>query len=303
MKNSLLKRSVALFTLAFILFSAGCSCSSRTGKKELVVFKDAVFEKLIKEELKKDTVYTDDLSDVSGIQILADKFIFLSGSGRPERDIILYGDDAFEYEEQKYTGFGTIKTLEDLKNFPALNALKVFLQPEIDYSTIPSMEKLTQLTISQSKLKDIAFLSNAVNIVSLSLSTNNISDISPLGGCTKLTFLSVDFNDVSDITALSKLSQLKRISFYSNQISDLSPIKDLKSLENIALYDNKIKDIGALSGLTNLKKLELINNEIEDVSPLKDFASFEELRLSGNPIKNLDVLKHIENLEYKRVYP
>lgn len=303
MKNSLLKRSVALFTLTFILFSAGCSCSSRTGKKELVVFKDAVFEKLIKEELQKDTVYTDDLSDINGIRILADKFIFLSGSGRPERDITLFGDDAFEYEGQKYTGFGTIKTLEDLKNFPALIALHVFLQPETDYNTIPSIEKLTRIIISQSKLKDITFLSNAVNIVSLSLSTNNISDISPLGSCTKLNYLSVDFNDVSDITVLSKLTQLKSISFYSNKISDLAPLKDLTSLEDIKLYDNKIKDIGALSGLSNLKKLELINNEIEDVSPLKDFSSFEELRLSGNPIKNLDVLKHIGNLEYKRVYP
>ncbi|HZJ74988.1 MAG TPA: leucine-rich repeat domain-containing protein, partial [Clostridia bacterium] len=286
MKNSLLKRFVALFTLTFILFSAGCSCSFRTGEKELVVFKDAIFEKLIKEELQKDTIYTDDLSDIKGIQILADKYIFLSGSGRPEKDITLYGDDTFEYEEQKYTGFGTIKTLDDLKNFPALTVLKVFLQPETDYSTIPSIEKLERITISQSKLKDITFLSNAVNIASLTLSTNNISDISALGSCTKLTFLSVDFNDVSDITVLSKLTQLKRISFYSNKISDLSPLKDLTSLEDIALYNNKIQDISALSGLTNLKKIELINNKIEDVSPLKDFSSFEELRLSGNPIKN-----------------
>ncbi|MGI6745579.1 MAG: Internalin-A precursor [Firmicutes bacterium ADurb.Bin300] len=296
---------LALALVTFIVFSSGCSCDRKTGSinEEAIVFKDPVFGKLLKEELGKDEVFPKDLSDVTGVQISADKFLHLTGGGRPDKSIIHFYEDTFEFEGVKYTGYGTMKSLEDLVHFPELSALRVTLQPEIDYSTIPTTNaKLAVIFIYQSKLTDVSFVSAYPSIKQLVFNTNNISDVSPIASCTALTHLTLDNNNITDISSLSTLKELKSFSLYSNKVSDISVLENFTKLEKISFYNNKIKDISPLAKLPNLKAVEMINNQIEDVSPLKNFTSFEELRLSGNPIKNLDVLKHIENLEYEETY-
>jgi len=267
--------------------------------KQPILFKDPLFEKLLKQELGKDKVYLSDLSDISGVEIVADQFIFLSGPNRPNRSIALYGEDTFEYDGKKYTGFGTMKSLEDLKCFPKITALRISLQPELDYSIIPYIDRLYHIAIYQSKLSQVKFLSEAINLTTLTIDSNNITDISSIKNMTKLKFISVNFNKCTDISVLKNLTALEQISFYSNEITDITPLANLKALKKIGMYDNKVVDISILANLSNLTYVEFINNKITDVSPLKEFKSFKRLALKGNPIKNIGVLSHIENLEYE----
>lgn len=300
-----------LLLLVFILlFAVKCAKDSESpkdpgtvgnqdpGDKEALKFADPVFEELLKAELGKEEIYPADLAGISGVRIAADKFMFLSGKGRPSKSIILYEKDTFEYEGQKYTGYGTMKSLEDLQYFPDLTALHVTLQPGVDYSTIPEDLKLGQLTITQSQLTDLGFLQKVPGLVSLNLNTNDIGDISILKELPELKYLSLNFNQISDLQALVELLKLEELTAYDNQIVDITPLAELKNLTEIGFYNNAIKDITVLQGLTNLKTVELINNQIEDVSPLKDFTAFERLALTGNPVTNIELLDHIANLEF-----
>lgn len=267
-------------------------------EQEPVVFSDAVFETLLKAELGRETIYPADLAEFTGIEIAADQFLFLSGPDRPNKSIILFAPDAFEYDSKKYTGYGTMKSLDDLKYFPKLTALRVALQPEINYNTIPNVAQLNHVSVSLSKLSDIDFLSGATNLTSVSLSTNNISDISVLENCKNLKYLYANYNNISDLSPISTLTSLKKINFYQNKLTDITPLAKLTSLEEIGMYNNSVSDISVLAGLPNLTNVEFIGNQITDVSPLKDFKSFERLALTGNPIENIELLSHIENLEY-----
>ena len=267
---------------------------------EPISFEDPVLFNLLKKELGKDEILPKDLAEYTSIEIAADEFAFLAAGGDSEKSIIHYMEDAFEYDGVRYEGFGTMKSLADLKYFTSLDKIYITLQPEIDYSTIPEeiAEKVRVVLIYQSQLEDISFLEKFENLMVLTLNTNNIKDLSPLEGKDKLIWLSFDWNEVQDLTPISSLTALKSISAYSNKISDLTALSDLPNLEEIEFYNNLIKDIGPLKNITTLKSVELINNQIEDVTPLKEFESFEELRLTGNPIKNIDVLSHIKNLEF-----
>ncbi len=291
---------IAVLLVAVPLSFLACSSGAPSAKGESVTFEDPKFGQLIKDFLGKDEITTTDLSQITGIQLFADQFIFLTGPDSPAVSVVLFGEDTFEYEGTKYTGFGTMESLADLKSFPMLNTIDIALQPAIDYYTIPNLDRLTNVMISMSKLEDIGFLSGAVNLINLALDGNKVSNISPVSSMQKLKYLFLHYNNVSDISPLEGLPSLKRVGFYGNSISDISVFASLPALEQVEMYDNKISDLSPLKNIKTLKKVELINNQITDVSPLKDFDSFEELRLTGNPITNIDVLSHIANLEFEQ---
>ncbi|MCR6492475.1 leucine-rich repeat domain-containing protein [Cellulomonas sp. P24] len=263
-----------------------------------ITFADPVFERLLKAELGKDEIAPADLVGYTRVNIAADQFLLLSGNGRSPGSIVHFGEDAFEYDGQRYTGFGTMTTLADLAYFPDLTNLLVTLQPGIDYSTIPVLDRLTLLNIMQSQLTDIGFASAGTKLNNVSLDTNAITDLGPLASCTSLTRLDINYNQVGDLTPLAGLTKLTSLRAYGNQISDISALARLTALKRIGFYGNQISDITVLASLPNLTEVELINNRVEDVSPLAGFTSFERLALTGNPVRNLEVLGHIENLEF-----
>ncbi|MBP1918310.1 leucine-rich repeat domain-containing protein [Youngiibacter multivorans] len=270
-------------------------------ENKAISFSDPVFEKLLKAELKKDEILPSDLEKFTWIGIGGDHFMQLAGGDIKAKSIILFFGTEVELEGVRYKGFGTMKTLDDLKHFKNLNAINVTLQPELDFSTIPEdvLGRLVNIIVTQSKLKDISFVKNAKSLKSMNMAFGEVSDLSPLANCKELLYLSGSNNPLNDLSPLADLINLKTISFYSSQIKDLTPLSGLVNLKTLELYNNQVEDISPLAGLKNLKELELIDNKVKDVSPLKDFESFDELRLNGNPIENIELLDHIENLEFE----
>ncbi len=263
-----------------------------------ITFADPVFERLLKAELGKDEIAPADLAGYKRVDITADQFLLLTGNGHKPGSIVLFGDDAFEYDGQRYSGFGTMTTLADLAYFPDLTNLSVTLQPAIDYTTIPALDRMTRILVTQSRLSDIGFLAAGTNLLSLDLGSNAITDIGPLASCTSLTLLAINYNQVGDLTPLAGLTKLETLQAGGNQVSDISALAGLTALEQIGFYANQISDIAVLAGLPNLTEVELINNLVEDVSPLAGFASFDRLALTGNPVRNIEALSHIDNLEF-----
>ena len=263
-----------------------------------ITFADPVFEKLLKAELGQDEITPADLAGYQSVQIAADEFVLLTGNDRDPGSIVFLGEDTFEYADQRYTGYGSMTTLADLAAFPDLNSVFITLQPGIDYTTFPGLDRVEILSITQSKLTDVGFLSAASHVRYLTLDTNAITDVSPLAACASVVGLYLSFNQVADLTPIAGLTTLTSLYAYRNQISDISPLAGLSNLEKIGFYENQISDISALAGLPNLTYVELTHNTVEDVSPLAGFASFDRLALSGNPVRNIEVLDHIDNLEF-----
>ena len=151
----------------------------------------------------KDDIYPE-LADYGVIQICGDEFIFLSKSSSEMKNITHYGEEIFEYRGYFYTGYGTMKSLVDLKHFPSLFYIWITLQPDIDWSTVTDdvVKQVKNIAIFQSKLTDIRFISRFENIIILSLDYNNIRDLSPLVANMKLVEVSFNYNQVYDLSSL-----------------------------------------------------------------------------------------------------
>ncbi|HCX64545.1 MAG TPA: hypothetical protein DHN33_04980 [Eubacteriaceae bacterium] len=272
---------------------------AQEGPEEVIAFAEPVFERLIKEALEKEEIFPSDLSEYTGLNIVGDEMIVLSSPDLPEESVILMGEDGFEYKEERYTGYGTMKTFEDLKHFPSLSNLKITLQPEADFTTIPENDQITVLSLSQSHLTEVEFLDRFSGLMFLTIYVNDIVSLDGMEELTNLKQVQASSNEISDVTALSELVNLTRVDLSINKVENLEPFVKLTNLEQLWLYDNNITDISPLEGLSgSLKDLVLSHNAIKDVSPLKEYTEMERLDLSGNPVENREDIEHIENATY-----
>jgi hypothetical protein len=145
---------IIIILIIFLLIIFKCS---KKEKNIPIIFKDETFFLMIKKELNKEKIYASYLSEISGIMIASDEILGLSGGGHTDKSVILFGYDEFEYENKRYKKEGTIKTLEDLKYFPKLTSIRIYLQPNIDFATIPNKEKIYNLGLSQNKINSLEF--------------------------------------------------------------------------------------------------------------------------------------------------
>jgi hypothetical protein len=286
---------VGIIVLIIVVFILMSSCSKKEIEEELV-FKDKVLETMIKEELDKDKVYPSDLNEISGLLIASDRLIGFSGGGYTDKSVILFGFDSFEYEGTRYKEFGTITSLEDLKYFPKLTSLRIYLQPNIDFDTIPNKGNIYNLGLSQNQIEDLTFLEGFDKLMYLSISSNKIVNLEGIENVDGIKRLNLNSNDVEDISLLEGFNNLENLDLTYNAVKDVSALSNLPKLEYLSLYENGISDISPLSNIKSLKELYLNNNSITDISPLKDFTSFEALNISGNPITNYEEINHIKNV-------
>ena len=285
---------IGVIVLIIVLFLLISSCSKKDNGEPLV-FKDKVLEGMIKSELDKDQIYASDLSEITGIMIASDKLLGFSGGGHTDKSIILFGFDEYEYEGVRYSGDGTIETLEDLVYFPKLNSIRIYLQPNIDFDTIPNKANIYNLGLSQNKLDSLTFLEGFDKLMYLSLSSNSIVNLNGVENVKTIKRLGLNSNDVVDISLLEGFNNLEHLDLTYNAVLDVSPLSSLPKLNYLSLYENGISDISPLSNVKSLEELYLNNNNITDISPLKEFTSFKALNISGNPITNYEEINHITN--------
>lgn len=152
---------------------------------------------------------------------------------------------------------------------------------------IGELHKLTSLNISNTSLPDYRFISKLALEI-LSVDNTGISDITFLSNQVNLTSLGIGYNKISDITALKGLTKLNSISAWGNAIVDISPLKNCP-LQYMGIGSNKIKDISALAN-KELYYLYLNDNQITDIETLKSVRA-KDLDLSNNAISKIDALK------------
>lgn len=277
-----------------------------------IVFKDSVFERLIRDKIKVnkpgwDPLYKSDVEDITDLMeqncgIKSDNTIkYINGI----EDLVNLKSLTLTYCQIE--DISPLKGLTNLKelmlyddNITDISPLKGLTNLEFlelygnQIADIPSLEGLTNLKdidLGKNKIHDITLLKELSNLQKLNLVYNNITDISPLKELTNLNYLVLDNNNISDISSLEKLSNLQELSLGNNKITNISPLKGLTNLNSLVLDNNNITDISALKRLTNLKFLDLGSNKISDISPLEGLSNLSGLWLKDTP-KN-EVYKEI----------
>ena len=155
---------------------------------------------------------------------------------------------------------------------------------------------LTSLTVTDSRVKNLSFLSGLTSLTSLTLSGNEIEDLSGLPNSLQTLDLS-DNASLADLSKLSGLSNLTTLNVSGTAVADVSKVP--ASVTNLDISGTSVVDLGQLP-TTNLESLKASGNGISDATAVSAMTSLKELDLSNNPgllISGIPSLTSLTNLK------
>ncbi|MBC1241516.1 NACHT domain-containing protein [Nostoc sp. 2RC] len=180
--------------------------------------------------LEKLNILEDDITDFSPLTNLS-KLTSLSIGA-----VISESGGALMQSEQ-------ISIINSLEKLYSLKNLSIYQTKVKDISPLTSLFNLTNLELNENKINDLSSLANLTNLVSLSIAEAGVTDISPLVKCHSLRKL-----------CLGKIRIFGSTLFTSKTpVSDLSPLANLPNLTELVLGDTDVTDFSPLERLPNLK--------------------------------------------------
>ncbi len=156
--------------------------------------------------------------------------------------------------------------------------LSIVKLTDSDIESLLKMEKLTDLTLTETGLSDMEFLT----------------------GLPWLKSLTVYFGTIEDYSALKDMPALETLRIRSSGVSDYSPFACLSDtgVTVLDLGEGGGDDLTPLSGLTNLKELYLDHSTLPvDLSPLCSLTNLETLDLSYTNIGSVTDLSGMTSLK------
>jgi Leucine-rich repeat (LRR) protein len=128
----------------------------------------------------------------------------------------------------------------------------------------------SSLSFSDASVRDIAPLSEFVNLVSLHFSGTGISHVFPLENLTQtLTSLQATNSPIHDLTSLAKFTLLEDLDVSNTPADELRPVSGLKKLIRFNCSGTQIKKLDALEDLDALQNLDCSNTKVTNLSPLE----------------------------------
>lgn len=162
-----------------------------------------------------------------------------------------------------------------------------------DYSVLYTLKNLQDLSLRDTSIKEIGFISEMPDLSSFTLDDSSVLDLSPLADCAGLTSLvladcseAADFSSVDSLTGLTSLE----LSLYSTQ--KMPALNTLTRLEKLAI--SGAGDISFLASMPQLKELSIYGC---DVSRYDAFSALTELSVSGDKLSDLSFTEWLPLLE------
>ncbi len=247
-----------------------------TNNEVIVIFEDEILENHIREELSipEDDITSTDMLALYSLTI-------------PELGVTNLKGLEYALELNRFSLSGeNVVSLEPLKN---LNSLERF---SLRYSTIENLPiefsqdvNFTTVSIVNTKINDVNFLSHMTNIDHLTMTDAGLTDISPL----------------------ANLNNVKQLNLRGNEISDISVLQGKDTLEILNLQHNNVSDVSPLAGLARVHDLVLSFNPAYDLEPLEMMPSLRTLVIHlHSDVRHLirdqvEILEEMEiNVEYNR---
>lgn len=162
-------------------------------------------------------------------------------------------------------------------------------------------ERATELSFSGEEFRALDRIPPGIEYLTglqhLSLSSTKITDLAPLSGMTGLRELYLNNTQITGLSALEKLIRLERLRLANTSISDLTAISYLTELWEIWLNGTNISSISQLGNLKNLKMLRLPGERINDYSPLINAPALVFLGIHGSKLIDLSPIASVSQIK------
>ena len=198
-----------------------------------------------------------------------------------------------------------ILSIIDIKKIPKINASQYINKLVIryclnitDFSAIKELTNLQEFWIRNSKIKNLSFLENSLNIKEIML--KNCHELSDISIITKFKLDYFHLSNCQGIIDVSLFSQcdIKYIYIKESVIRDFSSLGDLPFLEKLTIINNIFVDsLLCLKDNYQLKNLTIINcPNITNVSFIKENSKLEILQLNKIGANDLSPIVNCGNL-------
>lgn len=185
-----------------------------------------------------------------------------------------------------------LANIDFLKDYTFLEALDITSVDDYDFSFLPAISQLKDLSIS-SEGKNRIDLSSQVNLEFLSLKWRK--GIQGIEHCKRLKELILWEYDEFDLSPFQMLHNLEKLAIKTSSIKVLKGLEHLASLAQLQLGNCRaLRSIKALDGLKKLTSIEIeACSKIEDYNSLTDLRSLEMLGIID--CKAVSSIKFIQN--------
>ena len=261
-----------------------------SGVIEEVEFSDPTIEALIRQQLQvsaEATIHTNDLWPITSLTI-------------PE--------GAASYEDLSYLPYLQSLTIQgsSADSLAPLSALRQLTELTItdsqvkntDLLTIAGLPALQKLTMRNCGLSSIENLQSAINLQHLDLGSNSIRNISALSFMKNLTSLNLSHNALTSLNSLSPLTDLQELDVSYNSLVSILPISGCTQLTKLNISNNSIVTLSGMEKMTALTELDLSANRISDVSDLTICLGLKQLNLADNKLTDISALSVLKGLQY-----
>lgn len=164
-----------------------------------------------------------------------------------------------------------------------------------DFSPLCLLSKLEYLSITDTGLDDLSFLSACNDLKYLSIRDNpGLDDISTLSSFDELTVLDFNNTAVSTLIPIQNLTGLKELQLGGTNVSDLSPISGLVNLEDELDFSRNSGidnvDFAVVANFPLLKHLAMGDISVSDISAMATLTHLQELHMENLPVIDISVL-------------
>ena len=158
----------------------------------------------------------------------------------------------------------------------------------VSFEGIPSLPRLTTVTINGGVPKDLTPLLVLSGLKTLELQNSIIADLTPLTGLANLVKLNLYGSTVKNFSPLAGCPALKELNYYATKGADYSTLAKLTKLEVLEGGLTDLKDISWITALTNLKKFMLFAEAVSDYTPLAKLK-LEDLKIWNMKVNSIDL--------------
>jgi Leucine-rich repeat (LRR) protein len=187
--------------------------------------------------------------------------------------------------------------IDTLEKMTWLTELTIHDVEYTDLNVIGNLSSLERLTIAETEVKSLGFLSGLGKLKFLRLTGNDAAlTVPPLSDMAQLEEIIIDCAATEDVSYLNGLSGVKRAELYN--INSLEPVRDFSSLQHLTLgFGWLLEDLSPLGTLAELESLQMYGGTYYQLHGEEAIGNLQKLKtLNLNGADNFFLIDFISNL-------
>jgi protein phosphatase 1 regulatory subunit 7 len=157
--------------------------------------------------------------------------------------------------------------------------------------------RLRKLILRQNNISVVEGIDTLSDLVELDLYINVVDTIAPgaFDSCPRLSKLDLSFNELRTLTKLpcASLAALNELFLIANKLKVIENIHSMPLLTLLELGDNRIREISGVDAVPSLTSLWLGRNKIERIENLTNLPALRILSVQSNRITAIENIAHL----------